>query len=686
MSDSNQEGTQVQRAVAELFSGYRAEWLADEIFQLFTEPSYFPQLVTSHPCFLEGGRGTGKTTALRCLSYEGQLAMSGSVSNVAEWPYYGMYYRVNTNRVNAFQGPELTEERWAQVFAHYINLEFCELVLRFLNWYGRHRPDDARLPAEALQRVAIGLHLGDASTHRELAKALELARIRFEASINNVGDASTVPPLSMQGAPIDQLLRDVKSLPQFSARSFFFLVDEYENFSTTQQRVINTLIKHCGELYSFKVGVREFGFRERSTLQSHEQLKHPADYKLINIADELVGENRFSEFAAAVCNVRLRRAFGDSMAAPDVRTLLPELDPEEEAVLLGVGDAVEQVKRAVAPLLDSTQARWLEARPALEIYSLSCNATAAGMSMASKVAEAIALPSQWRSQYDNYKHSYLFTIKRGKSGIRKYYCGWPVFCLLACGNMRFLLELVDEALTRHLADDKDPTTPIAPQHQTRAAHETGNKNLRELEGLALSGARLTRLLLGLGRIFQVMAEDALGHTPEVNQFHLQAGDAEAEARLQVHELLTEGVMHLALVRYRGNKLQEDSDVRQWDYAIHPIFAPFFGFSHRRKRKMDIADRELLGLVDRPQQAIKTLLSRQNRSSEVEVPEQMQLFSGYYALPSWRAPIHQGSPLGGRASPACSEPVHHWRVRRGAKQSRRPVAPALHRCHGDATLK
>ena len=61
----------VRTALAELFSGYRAEWLADSVFSLFREPTYFPQLVTPHPCFLVGGRGTGKTTALRCLSYEG---------------------------------------------------------------------------------------------------------------------------------------------------------------------------------------------------------------------------------------------------------------------------------------------------------------------------------------------------------------------------------------------------------------------------------------------------------------------------------------------------------------------------------------------------------------------------------------------------------------------------------------
>lgn len=623
---------ETRQALAELFSGYRAEWLADRIFKLFTEPAYFPQLLTKKPIFLVGGRGTGKTTALRSLSYEGLSALKPpSVEDLAAWPHFGMYYRVNTNRVNAFQGPELPEKRWSLLFGHYINLEFCDLVLRFLEWFSARVPDAPRLSGDALQRVALAFQVGPVANHGELAKALEVARIKFEAAINNVGDAGHMPPLSLQGAPIDQLMRELKSLPQFAHKSFFFLVDEYENFDGLQQRVVNTLIKHCGELYSFKIGVREFGLRDRSTLQPHEQLMHPADYKLVDITEELVGKGGFGDFAADVCNVRLRMAFGADEAAPDVRALLPELDPENEGLLLGVESLAVAAKAEVAKELAADDLAWLEERAPLEVYTLKQRSQAEDVTFAAKIQDARADNRRWREQYDNFKHAYLFTIRRRKRGIRKYYCGWSVFCLLAAGNIRFLLELVDEALARQLAENTETSIPITAENQTRAAQDTGNKNLRELEGLALSGAKLTRLLLGLGRVFQVMAEDPIGHTPEVNQFHLSSTNGETDARNRVEGLLAEGVMHLALVRYRGSKLQEDSDIRQWDFAVHPIFAPFFGFSHRRKRKVELSDVELLGLVDAPSDTIKTILTEQHRTFEDDLPEQMQLFAGYYAV-------------------------------------------------------
>lgn len=622
-----------RQGLAELFSGYRAEWLGGEIFHLFTEPSYFPQLTTSHPCFLVGGRGTGKTTTLRCLSYQGQEALRGGRSiDASDWPYFGMYYRVNTNRVRAFAGAELSEAIWIRLFGHYINLEFCELVLRFLEWYGSRHASAPRLTAELLRPVAAALHLEDVASQADLSRELELSRLRFEAAINNVADGEKLPALSLQGAPIDVLLREVKQLPQFTGTSFFFLVDEYENLDQPQQRVLNTLIKHCGVLYSFKVSVRELGFRERSTLNKREQLVHPADYKLINISDEL--EGRFADFATRVCDTRLRRALGPSVPVPDLRALLPELSPEDEATELGVQAVVAPIVEELRGEIDlSPELRqWIDKVHPLEIFTIACRAQAERKNTAEKLRDAWENQDKWQEQYENYKHAYLFAIRPGKRGIRKHFAGWRVFCLMAASNIRYLLELVDQALTSHLDAGEDPLVPVSPTVQTKAAQATGQKNLRELEGLSLSGAKLTRLLLGLGRVFQVMAEDPIGHTPEVNQFHLSADSAEGDLRERVERLLNEGIMHLALLRYVGSKLQDQSDIRQFDYAAHPIFAAFLGFSYRRKRKIELTDKDLWNLVENPSEAIKEILGRQHRSVDDDLPEQMKLFTEFYAVP------------------------------------------------------
>src|SRR5271156_973420 len=110
-----------------LIGTFKAEWLRERVFDLFTRPAYFPELETARPCVLVGGRGMGKTTVLRSLSYEGKFALSGrDVTAINDWTYYGFYYRVDPNRVTAFRGADLRPEIWPRLFSHYLNLLLCE--------------------------------------------------------------------------------------------------------------------------------------------------------------------------------------------------------------------------------------------------------------------------------------------------------------------------------------------------------------------------------------------------------------------------------------------------------------------------------------------------------------------------------------------------------------------------------
>ena len=151
-----------------------------------------------------------------------------------------------------------------------------------------------------------------------------------------------------------------------------------------------------------------------------------------------------------------------------------------------------------------------------------------------------------------------------------------------------------------------------------------------MEGLSVDGAKLTKLLLSLGRVFQVMAGDTAGHTPEVNQFQLQSDDQSFDTDARAKRILDQAVMHSALVRAPGNKLMDEGDTRAYLYMIHPIFAPFFVFSHRRKRKLALDGMQLVQLIERPRDAIKDLLARNNRADAGTLPDQLQLFGSYYA--------------------------------------------------------
>jgi hypothetical protein len=615
----------IQEQLGQLFA-YKAEWLRERLFELYTEPSYLPELTTSRQCALIGGRGTGKTTVLRGLSYTGQHALNKRAGVRAnDFPYYGFYYRIDTNRVTAFQGPELDEGRWAKVFGHYMNLVLCDLVLKFLDWFQIHGTPDTELPERDCEKIAASLHLAEVHTFRELANELDRAKTKFEAYINNVADHEPIS-LSMQGAPIDAILEGFTRIPAFVGKQFFFLLDEYENLTDYQQQVVNTLIKHAGELYTFKIGVRELGWRCRTTLNENEQLISPADYDRIDISKKLKGQV-FRDFAHTVCSDRLSRIkTPDISPILDVERALPGISADEEAAELGVREAVESLEGEVTLHATPEELDVLRRVPPLQAFLVRFWADGHNRLAHDVLAEFCRDQRRWEERYGNFKHVMLFSLRRRKRGIQKYYAGWGTFTKLAGDNIRYLLELVDQSLQLHLNEGFDLSRPVSPKSQTIAAQGVGKKNLSELEGLSRHGADLTKLLLGLGRVFGVMARTPAGHAPEINQFHL----SEKTLTTDVNNLLKAAVMHLALVRTPGNKLADEGDTKDYDYMIHPVFSAFFIFSHRRKRKMILDPSELLGLVRKTKSTIREILSRNNRAEDDEpLPQQLLLFESFY---------------------------------------------------------
>ena len=87
-------------------------------------------------------------------------------------------------------------------------------------------------------------------------------------------------------------------------------------------------------------------------------------------------------------------------------------------------------------------------------------------------------------------------------------------------------------------------------------------------------------------------------------------------------------MHLALVRFTGTKIS-GLDTKDYDYAVHPIYAPFFVFSYRKKRKMKINRKAIQLLVDDSKSGIDLILSKSNRTQDESLPDQMTLFENYF---------------------------------------------------------
>lgn len=538
--------------------------------------------------------------------------------------YVGVYFRCDTNHVHAFNGKGIDNETWMKIFAHYFNLILTSEILEFVAWHKELKPDDEVLPERACCLIATSLHLGDdISDYKKLMDVLETAMYKFQADINNIADGN-MPMLSLAGDPIKIVTEQAEKLRQFRDKTFYLLIDEYENLLDSQQQIVNTLLKHVPQSYTIKIGVREMGWRVKHTMNPQESVIDPADYVLFNIVDEFTDEtpDKFESFARNVCQLRIKDLLEEDGVEFDIEQALGNLPYEEEAVKLGVEQTslykniLEYEKKSgmdldVSPLYKFFLSYWSENHKLM---------------FKDEIADYLSNTKIWNTRYENYKYSLLFKIRtgRGSGGIQKYYAGWSTFVKLANGNIRYLMELVYRSYYLYLQEGGDIAKPVSADIQTKAARNVGWKNLTELEGTWSNGAQLTRMVQTLGTIFSRLAKEGENSAPETVQFEI-----EGERSERTEELLQAGIMNLALIRMPANKQSGRGSVKEFMYSLHPIFAPYFIYSFRRKRKMGLSDAEFLLCVDNPKKAVKDILDKRNIKISEEGVVMNQLYFDFW---------------------------------------------------------
>lgn len=618
--------------LSKTFGSFRAENLGNQLFSFYTTPDYFPKLVTPIPCLIQGGRGTGKTTVLKSLSYEGQYRLGKEHLNIFEKnKYVGLYYKLETGLVNAFSGAGKDNHFWQQLFSHFMNLQLCRQLCEFAGWYEEKKYKQLVFDKHLLSLFCASIGIEEETNLNGVLRKLDLEIAKLESDINFASDNKRVRQTPI-GAPTRRLVKLLRSAEELKDITFYFLLDEYENLKDYQQATLNTFIKQADIELTFKIGIRELGLKTRHTLNDQEQLVDPADYVLIDITNGL-NEKEFEKFSRQVIEHRFDEIRSKIPSIPlTVPELFEELSEEEEAVKLGAEPIARVVVEKLSKMASKAELKHLKDFTARDFVLMKFLA-AASPNVDSEIYKifkgAILDSGSWRHKVNNHGYASLFSIRKGKVGVAKYYCGWKTFVMLSAGNIRYLLQLVINSLVAHAKDEKSLDEKISAKCQTNVALEVGKKNLMELEGLSTQGGQLMKLVLGLGQVLHEMAIQGEGHAPEITQFEVKYAKGTKEKAGEVSEILTNAVMHLAVIRTSGTKLGAPGATKDFDYMLHPIFSPFFVYSHRKKRKFTISPDDLIGIIDAPPKTITRILHKQNRETSSDIPDQLQLFGGYY---------------------------------------------------------
>lgn len=614
------------------FAKNRAEELGFDLTDLFVVPLFFDKLALHEvrkPLLIEGGRGCGKTTLLRYLSHQTQLSPKRLITRDNLPREIGLYLRADTQYLRAFAGDALNDKDWQRAFEHSLCLSILSDLLGSLALLGegpQRRADFVEI--EALD-LGIMRDFDEAAptTLSTLQAHVSRQKNRLATWLNNP-DSEARPRL----LPLKQVLLAViatirQQLPFLTEQVFFVFIDEYENLLPYQMKVINTLLKHSEPPLIFHVATKRNGMATRATLGT-EQLQEPADYRKFDVEEHLTKD--FELFAAELFCFRMgqRETSGRGEQFPVSAEVL--MDPEKIGLRRDDADYRRRVRAVVdrvlpsmstdelakfilkdAPLRGrlvkiiaeglanqrSTLAPEAFLRDRVAAASICCSALLHQGKKVDVLLEEIN--KQERGEKSSFAgdggwiHHYLAgCILHLYLPLQRpclLYAGFDAFLKLSRGNVRHFLELCHLSMVE-IDHDPKPDESVPPEKQASAARTASALFVKESQGSGDEGNRLFLVVNTLGQIFRFSQNRPSQSEAERTHFSIDSAlSSDAEVILQ--ECVKWSILFVA-----PETKVKDERFEGEEYILNPIYAPHFGISYNKGRKLELTTQAAIELL------------------------------------------------------------------------------------------
>jgi len=618
-----------QLSPSDTLSPNRAEELGDNVWDHFVVPFFLPDIdlaTATKARLLIGGRGCGKTMLLRYLSHSSQF----SPSRIFNEPYplnnIGVYWRMDTQFANTMRERGVSEDVWISAFQHATAVIVSRSILQSLQSIRDSQcPSVTPSDLEALDFFPLKAFRNDLKADFiGLLSQLREEVWRFETWANNPRHLSA--PIFLPGSAFVRALISVikEQLVRLQSVNFSVYIDEYENLLEYQQRIINTLLKHGEPPLLFHVASKKNGMRTRRTL-GDEDITDIADYRIIDL-DKYLHEKSFPVFAAEILFLRLsnagynipflnvqrirdpgqveereRREYQDTLLGA-ARTMLPKLT--DEALAAQIFDDKVLYGKLLESLIHSLELshsvipaeRFVSEKHKKATIVSPCIIARRKLRPEEILGELNKLDEGKTNKFSggtNWIHNnfigQVLLLYSAKHRVCPFYSGFDSFIYLARGNLRHFLELCYTSVKRARPSDGPVPLFISVDEQATAAKEASAALLKEIRGFGRQGNKLHSFTLALGSLFALAHSRPTQSEPEISHFSVGGSSS---IRPEDQELLNEAVKWSVLFEEEETKKKDLFQPGRTQWVLNPIYAPYFGITYRKKRKLEISADDL----------------------------------------------------------------------------------------------
>lgn len=602
----------------------RTEEFGHDVWNSYIVPPYFNKLGLGEArksVVIQGGRGCGKTALLRYLSFYSQFSRHRE-ELPQELSTIGLYLKADPQYFSGFIGGGLDERRWHDIFEHALCLGLTEQLVeavRALNLSPEREKRFGGLEELDFSQAVGGFsRTGIPASLRDFQSWIRTQRQLLSRWFKNFDDQAPPELLPMKEFLLGVITELQSKLTYLSDSVFTVFIDEYENLHDYQQRALNTMIKGGEPPLIFHIAMKPNGMRTRMTAGT-ETIQEVADFRKVNL-DELL-EPHVDLFAAELFFFRLMQAGVPEDLLPVSRNLLRDQarldnrfsnDRYKAAVLKEIKRVLPGMSLAqIAELAlqdDTLKRRWhdlvtkglrskkssLKAEQFFDLKYPEATVISAALLHQAKspddvLSEFTALRLGDNSQFkhtDWIHHFLLGSLLLLYLPFRQrpcpIYAGFDAFTKLAKTNVRHFLELCHQSVDM-LDDVKEfQEFSVPPITQANAAFRVSRNMKEEVSGCGDTGNRLLSIVNFLGKLFRLSQGRPSQSEPERTHFAVVSGQVNGEAQ----RILDEAVKWSVLLEAPESKVK-GTRYESCDYILNPIFAPFFGISYNKGRKLEI---------------------------------------------------------------------------------------------------
>lgn len=641
----------------------RAEEYGHDVWNSYVLPLYFENLglhEARKSVVIEGGRGCGKTALLRYLSYHSQFSDNRSTLPDQAFETIGLYLKADTQYFSAFTGSGIDDKRWGYIFEHALCLALAEQIIgcvALINCNNERQQKYGGL--ESLNfSSAVGGFSGKPipASFNDFVDWLKGQRQQLARWFRNFDDCPP-PELFPLREFLSSLISEIREKLNYMEETVFAVyIDEYENLLDGQQRFLNTLIKGGEPPLIFHIAMKPNGMRTRMTIGT-EAIQEKSDFRKILLDDELSSDfdlftaelfffilvkNGLPESSTPInphqlqeeSQIMVRKSDGAyrTQVLAEARRVLPGLRNSEIAASI-LDDPVLS-KRWLQLVNDGLNAQGSNLSPDQFLDKRFPEATivcAPLLSQSTKNADEVleefnkyisGAPSRFK-EGDWIHHLLIGTLLLIYLPYRQrpcpIYAGFDAFVSISSTNVRHFLELCHTSIGKFDSTCDFSKFYISIESQAKAAFKTSLAFKEEVAGSGDMGNRLLSIVNFLGKLFRLSQGRPSQSEAERTHFCIINDQISNDAQNILNEAIKWSVFFedpeskVKGVRYESS-----------EYVLNPIYAPFFGISYNKGRKLEISGNQAETMFTGNVNDFTKLLRQYEKQWAINSPEQYTL--------------------------------------------------------------